>query len=87
MAIENNIRPKPSTPPKPIQRKKSPLRFAEQKKTNWIGLIGFWVFVIFAIVLTIWLFNQSPRLRPLECDNSAGMGSLTSFGHCHERDE
>jgi hypothetical protein len=75
------LQPKPKAPPPP------PLRFGEPEKRNWSVLIAFWLFVITAIGLSVWLFQRSPKLHSLQCDNAGGMGSITAFGRCHEGDD
>jgi hypothetical protein len=59
-------------------------QFEKPPKPNWIGPVLFLLFVIATLAASVWLFRQSPTLKPLECDTSSGMGSLTSWGACHE---
>ncbi len=58
--------------------------YGPPSKSSWGSRVLFCAFLAFAVAATVWIFHKSPRLRPLECTNAGGTGSLTGFGGCHE---
>jgi hypothetical protein len=71
---------------KPAQFSIPGTTIGQPEKRGWIGPVLFVCFVVAMLSASIWLFKKSPPLRPLDCDTSSGMGSLTSWGQCHERE-
>ena len=63
---------------------KVPLRFGKPEKRNWPVLIAFWIFVVCALGVGAWLWHKSPKMHALDCDTTAGTGTLTSWGGCHD---
>lgn len=58
------------------------IQFGKPEKTNWLGLIAFWVIFLSLGGVIWWMLATNPAQHRLTCRSTGVPSSLLSFGTC-----